>query len=151
METFSTLLALCAGNSQVTSEFPAQKPETRSFHVFFDLRLNKWLIKQSSGWWFETPSGFYDAIVMVRKGSHHYTVHMFYGAEMLIKLVSNMGHTHACVLFWFHSFVIDRGFTRNIHLWSPVSRYHHHTITPVQVKWPWKTSVNGWYLTGKHI
>ena len=56
METFSALLALCAGNSPVTGEFPAQRPATRSFDVFFDLRLNKRLSKQSWGWWFETPS-----------------------------------------------------------------------------------------------
>ena len=56
METFSALLALCAGNSPVPCEFPAQRPVTRSFHVFFDLWLNKRLSKQSWGWWFETPS-----------------------------------------------------------------------------------------------
>ena len=37
-------------------EFPAQRPVTRSFGVFSDLRLNKRLSKQSWGWWFETPS-----------------------------------------------------------------------------------------------
>ena len=31
METFSALLALCAGNSPVTGEFPSQRPVTRSF------------------------------------------------------------------------------------------------------------------------
>ena len=56
METFSALLALCAGNSPVPGEFPAQRPVTRSFDVFFDLCLNKQLSKQSWGWWFETPS-----------------------------------------------------------------------------------------------
>ena len=56
MEAFSTLLALCAGNSPVTGEFPTQKPVTRSFDVFFDMHLNKRLTKQSWGWWFETPS-----------------------------------------------------------------------------------------------
>ena len=56
METFSALLTLCAGNSPVTGEFSAQRPITRSFDVFFDLRLNKRLGKQSWGWWFETPS-----------------------------------------------------------------------------------------------
>ena len=55
METFSAFLALCAGNSPVTGEFPSQRPVTRSFHVFFDLRLNKRLSKQSWGWWFEMP------------------------------------------------------------------------------------------------
>ena len=49
-------LAFCAGNSPVTGEFPAQRPVMRSFHVFFDLLLNKRLSKQSWGWWFETPS-----------------------------------------------------------------------------------------------
>ena len=39
METFSALLALCAGNSPVSGEFFAQRPVTRSFDVFFDLRL----------------------------------------------------------------------------------------------------------------
>ena len=45
METFSALLALCAGNSPVTGEFPAQRPVTRSFDILFDLRLNKRLSK----------------------------------------------------------------------------------------------------------
>ena len=43
METFSALLAICAGNSPVPGEFRAQRPVTRSFDVLFDLRLNKWL------------------------------------------------------------------------------------------------------------
>ena len=47
METFSVLLAICAGNSPVTDEFPAQSPVTRSFDVFFDLRPNTRLSKQS--------------------------------------------------------------------------------------------------------
>ena len=54
METFSALLAIYAGNSPVAGEFPAQRPVTRSFDVFFDLCLNKRLSKQSWGWWFET-------------------------------------------------------------------------------------------------
>ena len=41
METFYALLDLCAGNSPVTGDFPSQRPVTRSFDVFFDLRLNK--------------------------------------------------------------------------------------------------------------
>ena len=40
MQAFSALLALCAENSSITNEFPAQKQVTRSFDVFFDLRLN---------------------------------------------------------------------------------------------------------------
>ena len=56
METFSALLDLCAGNSPVPGEFPAKRPVTRSFDVFFDLRLNKRLSKQRWGCWFEMLS-----------------------------------------------------------------------------------------------
>ena len=57
METFSTLLAFCAEKSPVTGEFPAQRPVTQSFDVFFHLHLNKQISKQLWGWWFEAPSG----------------------------------------------------------------------------------------------
>ena len=56
METFSALVALCAGHSPVTSEFPSQRPVMWNFDVFFDPCLNKQLSKQSWGWWFETSS-----------------------------------------------------------------------------------------------
>ena len=46
---------LC-GEFTGAGEFPTQRPVTRSFDVFFDLRLNKRLSKQPWGWWFETPS-----------------------------------------------------------------------------------------------
>ena len=41
METISALLALCAGNSPASDEFPAQRPVTWNSDVFFDLRPNK--------------------------------------------------------------------------------------------------------------
>ena len=56
MVTFSASLAICAGNSPVPGEFSAQRSVTRSVDVFFDLRPNKRLSKQSRGWWFEPPS-----------------------------------------------------------------------------------------------
>ena len=64
METFSALLAICAGSSPVPAEFPGQRPVTRSFDVFFDLRLNKRLSKQ---WWagdLRRYRGYYDVIAM---------------------------------------------------------------------------------------
>ena len=64
MEIVSALLALCAGKSPVTGEFPTQRPVTRSFDAFFDLRLNKLLGKQSWGWWFESHRTDYDVTVM---------------------------------------------------------------------------------------
>ena len=76
METFSALLAICAGNSPVTGEFPAQRSVTRSFDVFFHLRRNKRLSKQSWGWWFETPSRslWRHCNVMPPGHSYHYSI-----------------------------------------------------------------------------
>ena len=54
METFSALLALCAGNSPVNSPHKCQWCGSLMF--FFYLRPNKRLSKQWWGWWFETPS-----------------------------------------------------------------------------------------------
>ena len=59
METFSASLDIFAGNSPVPGEFPAQRPVTRSFDVFFGLRLNNRLSKQSWGWWFESSGQKY--------------------------------------------------------------------------------------------
>ena len=41
---------------ELTSGFPLHRPVTRSFDVFFDLRLNTRLGKQWRRRWFETPS-----------------------------------------------------------------------------------------------
>ena len=49
----SALLAFCVGNSHRSSagEFPAQRPVARRYFVFFYLRLNKQLSKQSHPLW----------------------------------------------------------------------------------------------------
>ena len=46
----------CGGNPSFIDGFPSQRQVTPSFDVFLDLRLNKWLSKQSGRPWFETPS-----------------------------------------------------------------------------------------------
>ena len=44
METFSALLAMCAGKSPVPGEFLIHRPVTQSFDAFFDLRrINGWV------------------------------------------------------------------------------------------------------------
>ena len=64
METCSALLAISAGNSPVSGEFPAQRPVTRSFDVFFDLRLNNsWVNNREDGDLRRYPA-HYDATVM---------------------------------------------------------------------------------------
>ena len=51
-------------NSPVTGEFLSQRPVTRGFDVFFDLRLNKRLSKQPGRRGFEAPSHHYYVTVM---------------------------------------------------------------------------------------
>ena len=64
MKTFSKLLAFCAGNSLVTGEFPSQRPVTRSFDIFFNLRPNKRLsINNREGGDLRRHRSHYDVIV----------------------------------------------------------------------------------------
>ena len=66
METFSVLRAICAGNSPVTGEFPTRMSVTRSFDIFFDLRLSKRLGKQNGeAGDLSSHLAHYDVIVMV--------------------------------------------------------------------------------------
>ena len=56
----------CEGNSLVTSEFPSQRPVTRSFDVFFDLRLNKRLSKPSRCGDLRCHHAHYDVTLMFK-------------------------------------------------------------------------------------
>ena len=65
METFSALLAICVGNSPATGEFPAPRPMTQSFDVFFDLRwINGWVNNREAGE-LRRYRAHYDVIVMI--------------------------------------------------------------------------------------
>ena len=65
MEAFSLLPAFCAENSPVTGEFPAQRPATRNFDIFFDLRLNKRLSKQREARDLRRHHTHYDVTLMI--------------------------------------------------------------------------------------
>ena len=117
METFSALLAICAENSPVPGEFPAQRPVTRSFDVFFDLHPNKRLRKQSWGWWSETPSS---SLWRHRNGNTEVRLYMYY-----IRRERRMWDTH------YHLLVIHHGIS------------NHHTDLTVtsgncSVTWIWR-------------
>ena len=69
MEAFFALLAICAGNSPVPGEFPAQRPVTLSFNAIFDLRLKQRLSKNNRGARdLRRYRAHYDVIVMVTPG-----------------------------------------------------------------------------------
>ena len=66
METFSPLLALCAGNSLVPGEFPAQRPvmETLMFSLIC-VWINDWINNREAAD-LRCYDAHYDVIVMVR-------------------------------------------------------------------------------------
>ena len=65
METFSALLAICAENSPVPGEFPAQRPVTRSFVMFslICVWINDWVSNRDAGD-LRRNLAHYDVIVM---------------------------------------------------------------------------------------
>ena len=116
METFSALLALCAGNSLVTGEFPSQRPVTWSFDVFFDLRLNKRWNKQPWRRLLEVPW---------RSLWHHCTSILI--VSWCTKLVYHR-LDHLWQSWWRHQLEIFSGlwaFLRGIHR-SPVNCPHKY-------------------------
>ena len=64
MESFSALLVICAGNSPVSGEFPAQRPVTQSFDVsLISARINGWVNNREAGD-FRRIRPHYDVTVM---------------------------------------------------------------------------------------
>ena len=65
METFSSLLAICAGNSPVPGEFHTQRPVTRGFVVSLICRINGWVNNSEAGD-LRRHRAHYDVTVMTR-------------------------------------------------------------------------------------
>ena len=101
-------------------EFPTQRPVTRSFHVFFDLRLNKRLSKQSWGWWFETLS-----CPLWRHGN----VHRFQSVLVKVVVCSDIWVIAVklwCVYLWSRSVDIHN-LVLNL-VWICYIHFHEHFI-----------------------
>ena len=130
VETFSALLAICAGNSPVTGEFPSQRPVTQSLDVFFHLCLNKRLSKQSWGWWYETPShsiwrhpNAYGGVLWVFWGiKTEYNLHMY---ETMCKCNNiKSSNSHVTPNYWWY-----------ISKHAPPCHFANHFIRSVLIIW----------------
>ena len=133
METFSALLAICAENSPVPGEFSTQKPVTRRFGVFFDLRLNKRLSKQSCGWWFEPLSSSLwrhsnDVCILLHQSKTvwYYHCELWIDRWTIIILLMNISHK-----------------------WIRQQWQWQYLLRPVTTIFP--VSVCGWLLYGKYF
>ena len=116
MEKFSALLAICTGNSPMTGEFPAQRPVTRSFDVFFYPLLNKRWSKQWWGWWFETPSRpLWRHFDEYCKSNSYVTQWPF--LSMTSKMRANAGKCNICnAVYWANCFPNRKYISRETHL-----------------------------------
>ena len=65
METFYALLAICAGNSPVTGEFPAQRPVTWGFDVSLICTWTINGVNNAEAGDFTCHPAHYDVIVML--------------------------------------------------------------------------------------
>ena len=105
METFSAQLAICAGNSPVPGEFPAQRPVTRSLDVFFDLRLNKRLSKQSWGWWYETLwSPLWRHCNVQSVPLYYCLLYIWYALVLMTGILKNVATFWFRILYGIHEF-----------------------------------------------
>ena len=78
METFSALLAICAGNSPVIGEFPTQRLVTSSFDVSFDLRpKNGWVNNPVAGD-LRRNDAHYDVTVMTCVSDGWFDIHQIW-------------------------------------------------------------------------
>ena len=82
-ETFSALLVLWEGNSPVTGEFPSQRPVTRSFEVFFDLRLKSGCINNRDVGDLRSHRAHYDVIVMCARAIGYTYKIVFFGEKVM--------------------------------------------------------------------
>ena len=84
METFPALLAICAENSPVPGEFSVQRPVTRSFDVFFDVRPNNGWVNNGEAGNLRRHRAHCDVIVMndrhVKRGQHFTSVKYILGS-----------------------------------------------------------------------
>ena len=114
METFSALLAICAGNSPVTGEFPAQRPVTRSFDVFLDLRpINDWVNNREAD----------DS----RRYRGHYDVSVMYPLLLIHGTVTHI--TQGCVTAI--NSLRAKYFSRNMNMYLQFLSLFYNDMTPV--------------------
>ena len=158
METFSALLAISAGNSLVTGEFPSQRPVIRSFDVSLFCALNKRRSKNREAGDLRRHRAHYDVIVMrfyswnldltkrsERKGTNHLHKNGHFQIEIFIFIswptsvyiiTRNPLLTHwwnYCMFALSHIYAyIRRQYDEtaiNVRAWMNIPHFYMHVIT----------------------
>ena len=135
-KTSSALLALCAGNSPVTGEFPTQRPVTRGFDASFDLRLDSRLSKHSWDWWFVKQSCSLwchcNAIKKPVQFQCDCTIILYERFFLNISLVTTVIFTVMGIVEMYHLYVIILYALLEVVL-KTLQYKHHHTVRAMGV------------------
>ena len=133
--------ALCAGKSPMTGEFSLQRPVTRSFDVFFGLRLKKndWLNNRNAHV-LRCHRAHYDVTVMGNLGAvvkqDIYTAQkLIWDEPIMYSSVHTKKHEHLLDVVVFVSVRYWLVLTISLKLTSLV--LVHHTIAPVPLQHSW--------------
>ena len=119
---------------QFTGEFPSQRPVMWSFDVFFDLRLNKRLSKQSRRRWSERHRTHYNVTVMFIL--HEYgRLHLGYRQKFHLHLLSGSKYETKCGLEWRTVYALTRGWFR---CFSPSCEATNEINTEITLEWALK-------------
>ena len=113
METFSALMALCAGNSSVTSEFPPQRPVMRVMFSLIFAWINVWVNNREAGD-LGRHCAHYDVIVMITR--------LFWPGGLIKHSCTPLIASSVCI--------INVQGTRQGNGDSEYNRYRHHIGTP---------------------
>ena len=119
---------------------------TRSFDVFFDLRLNKRLSKQPWGWWFETPAW---SLWRHRNDTNHLNedIQMLHMKPLVSRFIFQNGPLHANTQIELHQklvliFDIDyfsRALLRKNYIWISFQSTYYITVKSQWARWRLKS------------
>ena len=114
-----------------------QRPVTRSFDAFFDLRLNKQLSKQPWGWWFETPSGSLwrhcnvnILIIAPRAPTARQPLHLKCSSNIILRCLYSDAMLITCSPYF-----------KNCLLWSRRSKMHNISLICIHFQPPCETPI----------
>ena len=135
MKAFSVSLALCAGNSAVTAEFPSQRPVKQSFDVFFDLPAKKSWVTNHNACDLRCHCAHYDVTVM----------------HLYLAYSKNYAHNIYCDMFCCGLPLLCFTNILQVYLSGIVSIWIGTIILPpVPVKQSWRISVKSCALSAKY-
>ena len=134
MKALSALLAICAGNSPVSGDFPAQRPVARSFDLFFDRAGINGLINNREAGDLRRHRPNYNVIVMI---SVHggFPSHRDSYAKMLHAMMSSCQNAPRNYVTWHKVISLLTWINNHAYYKVWIKILIHSLISTVQLSW----------------